>query len=114
MRGLKQDTGAGASLVTRSASGQSIYAAGTARLPLGQSFALTSKVGISFGRVVSVSPPTADGDTLLGSKTSLLVGTGAEYVFNDRLAFTVELESYGRISEQVKGNTLTFGSRIVF
>lgn len=114
MRGLNQDTGAGASLVTRSANGHSLYAAGTARLPLGHSFALTSKVGISFGRVVSVSPSTADSDTLLGSKTSLLIGTGAEYVFDDRLAFTVELESYGKISNHLKGNTLTFGSRIMF
>ena len=57
-----QDTGAGPSLVTRSASGQSICAAGTAPLPLGQSFALTRKVGISFGRVVRRSPSVAGFD----------------------------------------------------
>ena len=114
MRGLNQDTGAGAALVTRSAVGQSIYAASTARLPLGQSFALTGKLGLSIGRVTSVDPSTAASDGLVGSKTSLLFGTGAEYVFDDRLSFSIELESYGRISDRVKGSALMLGTRINF
>jgi opacity protein-like surface antigen len=50
----------------------------------------------------------------LGSKTSLLVGTGAEYVLNRNVSFSVELESYGKISNQVKGNSLTVGTRFTF
>jgi OmpA-OmpF porin, OOP family len=114
MRRLNQDIGSGTTLVTQSASGLSLYVAGTARLPLGQSFALTTKAGISFGRVTDVHPSSAATDTLLGHKTSLLFGTGAEYVLNHNVAFSIELESYGRISDQVKANTLTVGTRLTF
>jgi hypothetical protein len=50
----------------------------------------------------------------LGSKTSPLVGTGAEHVLNHNVSFSVELESYGKISNQVKGNSLTVGTRFTF
>ena len=51
---------------------------------------------------------------LLGSNTALLVGTGAEYALNRSVSFAVELESYGKISSQVKGNALTIGTRFTF
>jgi OmpA-OmpF porin, OOP family len=111
---LNQNSGFGATLVTQTATGHSTYVAGTARLPLGQSFALTGKLGVSFGKVTDASPSTAATNLLLGSKTSLLVGTGAEYVLNHNVAFSVELESYGKISNQVKGNSLTVGTRFTF
>ncbi len=114
MRDLNQNTGTGATLVKQTATGHSAYGAGTARLPLGQSFALTGKVGVSFGKVTDASPSTAATNSLLGSKTSLLVGTGAEYVLNHNVAFSVELESYGKISNQVKANSLTVGTRFAF
>jgi opacity protein-like surface antigen len=81
---------------------------------LGESFAFTGKVGVSFGKVTAASPSTAAANSLLGSKTAPLVGTGAEYVLNHNVSFSVELESYGKISEQVKGNTLTVGTRFTF
>jgi OmpA-OmpF porin, OOP family len=111
MRELNRNSGSGATLVTQTVTGHSTYVAGTARLPLGQSFALTGKVGVSFGKVTDASPSTAATNLLLGSKTSLLVGTGAEYVLNHNVSFSVELESYGKISNQVKGDTLTLGTR---
>ena len=111
---INQNSGSGATLVTQTATGHSTYVAGTARLPLGQSFALTGKLGVSFGKVTDASPSTAATNLLLGSKTSLLVGTGAEYVLNHNVSFSVELESYGKISNQVKGNSLTVGSRLAF
>ena len=114
MRDLNQNTGAGATLVNQTATGHSTYVAGTARLPLGESFALTGKVGVSFGRVTDTRPSTAATSSLMGSKTSLLVGTGAEYVLSDKVSFAIELESYGKISRQVKGNTLTVGTRFTF
>lgn len=94
--------------------GRSAYLAGTARLPLGQSFALTGKVGASFGKVTSVSPSTVATNSLLRSNTALLVGTGAEYVLNPSVSFAVELESDGKISKQVKGNALTVSTRFMF
>ena len=111
---LNQNTGAGTALIQQTATGHSAYVAGTLRWPLGGSFALTGKVGISFGKVSDTSPATAATRLLLGSKTSLLVGTGVEYVLNHNVSFSVELESYGKISEHVKGNTLTFGTRFMF
>jgi OmpA-OmpF porin, OOP family len=80
LRDLNQNTGTGTTLVHQTATGRSAYAAGTARLPLGQSFALTGKLGVSFGKVTGASPATAATNLLLGSKTSPLLGTGAEYV----------------------------------
>ena len=114
LRDLNQNTGTGATLVNQTATGHSLYFAGTARLPLGESFALTGKLGVSFGKVTDVSPFTNAASSLLSSKTSLLVGTGAEYVLNHNVSFSVELESYGKISRQVKGNTLTVGTRFTF
>lgn len=114
LHALNQNSGSGATLVTQTATGHSTYVAGTARLPLGQSFALTGKAGVSFGKVTDASPSTAATNLLLGSKTSLLVGTGAEYVLNQNVSFSVELESYGEISQQVKGNSLTVGTRFTF
>ena len=111
---INQNSGSGATLVTQTATGHSTYVAGTARLPLGQSFALTGKLGVSFGKVTDASPSTAATNLFLGSKTSLLVGTGAEYVLTHNVSFSVELESYGKISNRVKGNSLTVGTRFTF
>jgi len=111
---LNQNTGSGPALINRTVNGNSTYLAGTARMPLGESFALTGKVGVSFGKVTDASPATAANNLLLGSKTSPLVGIGGEYVLNHNVSFMVELESYGKISQQVKGNALTVGARFTF
>ena len=113
-RDLNQNTGKGASLRIQTVKGQSAYAAGTARWPVGESFAITGKLGVSFGKVSGASPATAATNQLLGSKTSLLVGSGVDYVFNHQLAMSLELESYGYISPQVKGNLITMGLRFTF
>jgi OmpA-OmpF porin, OOP family len=114
LRDLNQNTGSGATLVRQTVTGRSVYVAGTARLPLGQSFALTGKLGVSFGKVTEASPATAATNLLAGSKTSPLLGTGVEYVLNHNVSFAIELESYGKISNQVKGNSLTVGTRFTF
>jgi hypothetical protein len=114
LHALNQNTGSGASLVQQTVNGRSVYAAGTARLPLGSSFALTGKLGVSFGKVTAAHPATATNAALLGSRTSPLVGTGAEYVLNRQVAFAVDLDSYGKLSRQVKGSALNFGARVLF
>ena len=58
MRNLNQNTGADATLVNQTVTGQSTYVADTARLPLGESFALTGKVGVSFGKVADANLST--------------------------------------------------------
>ena len=114
LRELNQNTGSGDSLVKQTVNGRSAYVAGTARLPLGSSFALTGKLGLSHGKVTEASPASAATQALLGSRTSLLVATGAEYVLNRHVAFLVEMESYGKLSSQVKGNVLGIGTRFTF
>jgi len=114
MSALNQNTGYGTTLVKQTVTGQSTYFAGTARLPLGPAFALTAKVGVSLGKVTDASPSTPATKSLLGSNTSFLIGTGVEYALNPNVSFSVELESYGKLAEQVKGNTLTLGTRFTF
>jgi opacity protein-like surface antigen len=114
MNALNQNTGSGTTFVRQTVTGHSSYVAGTGRLPLGDSFALTGKVGVSFNKVTDASPSTPATHALLGSRTSLLIGTGAEYVLNRNVSFSVELESYGKLSGQVKGDTLTLGTRFTF
>jgi OmpA-OmpF porin, OOP family len=110
---LNQNTGAGATLVKQTVTGQSTYLAGTARLPLGRMFALTAKAGVSLGRVTDADPSTTAG-SLQGRKTSLMGGTGAEFILNRNVLFAVELESYGRIAAKVNGHTMTIGTRYTF
>ena len=112
MHKLNQNFRSGSTLVEQTVTGHSTYVAGTARMPFGESFALTGKAGVSFGKVTDASTSTAN--PLLGNKTSLLLGTGVEYVLNKSLSFSVELESYGKISSRVKGNTLNIGTRFTF
>jgi OmpA-OmpF porin, OOP family len=111
---LNQNTGTGATLVKQTVTGHSAYAAGTGRLPLGASFALTGKLGVSFGNVTAANPNTTATQALQGSKTALLVGTGVEYALNPHVLIALELESYGQMSSRVKGNSLCVGTRFTF
>jgi hypothetical protein len=111
---LNENTGSGATLVKQTATGRSLFLVGTGRLPLGESFALTGKAGLSFGKVGAASPGSAATSALLGSQTSLMVGSGVDYMLNRNLTFSVELESYGKISHQVKAQALTLVTRFSF
>ncbi len=99
--------------VKQSLSGESIYAAATGRLPLDQNFALTGKLGASFGKVKGSNGLPA-GEDLTGSKSSVLVGVGAEYKLAPNLALTADYERYGKLSQRVSGNALTAGIKYNF
>jgi OmpA-OmpF porin, OOP family len=103
----------GGASVTQSVSGRSLYLAGTGRLPLGDSFALTGKAGLSFGKASGTNVLPA-ADSLVGSKRSLMVGAGAEYRFNRDFALTVDYERYGKLSNKVKADALFVGGRFSF
>lgn len=87
---------------------RSIFGAATGRLPLGESFALHGRLGLSSGKVsgTNVLPVS---DSLMGSKTSVLFGVGAEYRPKPNLALTVNYDSYGKLSNNVKASALVFG-----
>ncbi len=87
---------------------RSIFGAATGRLPLGESFALHGRLGVTSGRVSGTNVLSAS-DNLMGSKTSVLFGVGAEYRPKPNVALTVNYDSYGKLSNNVKASALVFG-----
>lgn len=101
------------SSVTQSASGRSFYVAGTGRLPLSDAFALTGKAGLSLGKV-SGTNRLSDSDSPIGTKRSFMLGLGAEYRMSRDIALTVDLDSYGKLSDKVYGSALLLGVKYSF
>jgi OOP family OmpA-OmpF porin len=104
---------AGSADVSQTANARSLYLAGTGRLPLGAGFALTGKAGLSFGKA-SGTDNLGGSDSLIGSRTSAVLGVGAEYRLNRDVAFTVDLDTFGKVSKRVAASALTAGVRLSF
>jgi opacity protein-like surface antigen len=49
-----------------------------------------------------------------GHKASPLLGVGAEYKVNRNVALTLNLDGYGKVSENVKASAATLGMRYSF
>jgi len=111
--GLKETLTVGSNSVTQSASGRSLYVAGTGRLPLSSAFALNAKAGVSFGKVsgTNVLPAASD---MTGSKRSFMYGVGAEYRLSQNVALTADFDHFGRLSDKVRGNMVSAGVRYAF
>ena len=99
--------------VTQEGKARSIFGAATGRLPLGESFALLGRLGVSFGKV-SGTNMLPDKDSLIGKKTSVLVGAGAEYRPLSNVALTVNYDRYGKLSSKVSADSLVFGFHFWF
>lgn len=103
----------GGATVKQDGKARSIFAVATGRLPLSDSFALHSRLGLSSGKVSGTNVlPT--GDNLTGSTTSLMFGVGAEYKPVSNVALTVNYDDYGRLSKKVKADSLVFGLHFWF
>ncbi len=100
-------SGAGSS-IKQDGKARSIFAVATGRLPLGESLALHSRLGVSSGKV-SGTNLLPESDKLTGSKTSALFGLGAEYRPKPNVALTVNYDNYGRLSNNVKASALVLG-----
>ena len=87
---------------------RSIFGAATGRLTLGESFALHGRLGLSSGKVSGTNLLPAS-DDLMGSKTSVLFGVGAEYRPKPNVALTVNYDIYGKLSNNVKASARVFG-----
>jgi len=87
---------------------RSIFGAATGRLPVGESFALHGRLGVTFGKVSGTNVLPAS-DNLMGSKTSVLFGVGAEYRPKPNVALTVNYDSFGKLSNNVKASALVVG-----
>lgn len=99
--------------VKQTVSGRSLYVAGTASYPVSESFALTGKLGISFGKATGTNVLTAS-DNLIGSKRYLMSGFGGEYRLNRSIALTADYEAYGKLSNKVSADAFTLGARFSF
>ncbi|WP_198082651.1 outer membrane beta-barrel protein [Variovorax sp. E3] len=107
-------TGAGYSTL-QSGSGQAFYAAATARMPLGDVFALNGRLGVSRGRISGGDNTWVSGDRRFsGSSTGLMAGFGAEYRVTQNLAITADYDYFGKLSKQAKGGMLSVGLKASF
>ena len=50
----------------------------------------------------------------MGSANSLLIGVGAEYRPRSNVALTVNYDSYGKLANNVKADSLVFGVHFWF
>jgi OOP family OmpA-OmpF porin len=95
-------------------SGNVFYAAATARLPLGDSFALNGRLGISRGRISGGDNWVPANQRISGSSTGVMAGFGAEYRITKNLSATADYDYFGKLSKQAKGGMLTVGLRANF
>ena len=103
----------GAPTLNDSVRARSLYFAGTTRLPLSDSFTLTGKAGLSFGRITA-SSATAATDLVTGSKRSFMGGIGLEYSLGRNAALSLDYEGFGKLSNKVSGRAITLGARYNF
>jgi OOP family OmpA-OmpF porin len=94
--------------------GSSFYTAATGRMPLGDSFVVNGRLGLSFGRFSATGEPPAGEPVLAGTKRSALVGVGAEYRIFPEFSLTADYDYYGKLSNRVKAGALMFGARMSF
>jgi len=99
--------------VTQEGKASSFYAAATARHALNEQFSLQGRLGVARNKVSGTNLLPA-GDSLQGSKTSLMWGVGAEYKLAKNLALTADYDNYGKVSSQVKASTFMLGARLSF
>lgn len=103
----------GSGAVTQEGKGSSFYIAGTGRYALNEQFALQGRLGVARNKVSGTNLLPA-GDSLQGSKTSLMWGVGAEYKLSKNLALTADYDNYGKVSSNVKASTFLLGARLSF
>lgn len=110
---LAESVAVDGSTVEQGATGRSLYAALTGRMPVTPAVALTGKAGISFGKVsgTDVLPASAQ---LVGSRRSFMYGVGAEYQLSPQVALTADFEHFGKLSERARANLLSAGVRYSF
>ncbi|WP_185545986.1 porin family protein [Variovorax sp. KBW07] len=96
-------------------SGQVFYAAATARLPIGDAFALNGRLGIARGSVSGGNDRWVPAhQRISGSSTGVMAGFGAEYRMTQNLSITADYDYFGKVSKQAKGGMLSVGLKASF
>jgi OOP family OmpA-OmpF porin len=111
---VSQWSSGGAYSRLQSGTGQVFYAAATARLPLGDSFAINGRLGVSRGRVSGDNNWVPVNQRISGSSTGVMAGFGAEYRVTQNLAITADYDYFGKLSKQAGGGMLTVGLKASF
>lgn len=87
---------------------KSLYIAAIASLPVNQQFSLFGKLGVSRNRVKLtdnwVEAGVADSDSVSRTRTTPLIGVGAEYKFTKHLAAVAEYEDFGKVLKEEGGH----------
>ena len=94
--------------------GHSLYLAGKLDIPITAGFALYGKLGVAHNKVDGSTPAGRPAIDIDGSRTSALVGFGAQYHFDNGLMLRGELASLGQTSKNSKGSAATFGVAYAF
>lgn len=84
---------------TQIAGARAFYAAGTVSWPLGARFLVNGRLGLASSHV------TGDGNT-----QSAMVGFGAQYRFSPRLALTVNVDHFDKVSQSMSSDVATVGA----
>jgi OOP family OmpA-OmpF porin len=96
--------------VEQSVKSHAWYVAGTARLPLGTSFALTGTIGAAFGKVNGEDTVTGP-DSLLGHQTSVMAGIGAQFRMSDRTDLQLDMTGVDKVSDNMSAGVITLSIR---
>jgi OOP family OmpA-OmpF porin len=96
--------------VRQSARSTAFYGAATGRLPIGESFALTGKVGVARGKV-SGDDSVAGPDNLYGHDYSTLVGIGGQYRIGEKTDLQLDIEGIDKLSRRVSAGMVTLSVR---
>jgi hypothetical protein len=86
------------------------YAAATGRLPIGDVFAVTAKVGVARGKVYG-DDSVAGVDNLYGHKESLLVGIGGQYRLGEKTDLQLDIEAIDEAARRTSVGTVTMSIR---
>lgn len=110
---LSETVTVGGGAVTQDAKARSLYAAGTAQMPLTDALALRGKLGVSRGKVWGANQLPA-ANSLIGSSTSLMGGLGLDYRLNRDITLTADYSHYGHVSDKVRASSVGIGAKLAF
>jgi len=110
---LSETVTVGGGAVTQDAKARSLYAAGTAQMPLTESLALRGKLGVSWGKVWGANQLPA-ANSLIGSSTSLMGGLGLDYRLNRDITLTADYSHFGHLSDKVRASSFGIGAKLAF
>ncbi len=110
---LKRTFIVGSTNVAQRGDVNALYLAGTGRLPIGERFAVNTRLGFARSKFSGTNVlPTASAIT--GSKSGLVFGVGGEYRFTPKIAATLDYDYLPKTSERLKSGLISVGIKVGF